>query len=163
MKETITIRPARPEDHPAILAFLVELQDFERPFYDGLRDGAESAEEYFSIVSRAVEDKNGKILIAEFEGRPAGFTAFWREVDDDVLLSEDARPHCYVSDVYVRSAFRGQDFGRALLDAAEQYCHVQGLDRLRLNVIADNQNARKAYEAQGYRPVVLTLEKRLDR
>lgn len=149
MNQTIAIRPATAADQPTILRFLIELQDFERPFYDDLRDGAESAEEYFAVMTQATKSRDGRLLIAEHEGRPAGFVAFRREEDDDVLLEEAARLHGYISDLYVGAVFRGLGIGRALLEAAVSQCRAQGLDRVRISVIAANRHALEVYQAQG--------------
>ncbi len=162
MTESIAIRPATEGDRPTVLAFLTALSDYELPLYDGLREGADCAEEYFETTSRAVENNNALMLIAEKDGRPAGFIWFCEEMDDDVLLREDARRHGYITDLFVLPEFRGQGVARALMAAVEQRCRALGLDRLRVGAIGANQPARRFYEARGYVPVIVTHEKRLN-
>ncbi len=161
MTESIAIRPATEGDRPTILAFLTDLSDYEFPLYDGLRRGADCAEEYFETTSRAAENNNELLLIAELRGRPAGFIWFHEEMDNDVLLREDARRHGYISDLFVLPEFRGQGIARALLAAVEQRCRALGLDRLRVAAIGPNQPARRFYEDQGYAPAIVIHEKRL--
>ena len=124
MTESIAIRPATEGDRPTILAFLTALSDYELPLYDGLRDGADCAEEYFETTRRAAENNNELLLIAEQGGRPTGFIWFHEDIDDDVLLREDARRHGCITDLFVLPEYRGQGIARALMAAVEQHCRA---------------------------------------
>ncbi|MGW7053722.1 N-acetyltransferase family protein [Streptomyces sp. NPDC054887] len=67
----------------------------------------------------------------------------------------------YVFDVEVADAHRGQGLGRALLLLAERQALAAGLDRMGLNVYADNTPALRLYESLGYEPVTYHLHKPL--
>ena len=68
----------------------------------------------------------------------------------------------YVSDLVVSSALRGQGVGRALLRRAEGCVREAGVTTLRLSVLAGNRGAIALYEDEGFAPVEVDMEKRLD-
>ena len=68
----------------------------------------------------------------------------------------------FVRNVYVRPAYRGRGIGSALLDAAERRMAEAGVDVVALEVMADNEAARRLYRRAGYRPHRLELEKPLE-
>ncbi len=68
----------------------------------------------------------------------------------------------FVRNVYVRPAYRGRGIGSALLNAAERRMAEAGLDVVALEVMADNEAARRLYRRRGYEPHRLELEKGLE-
>ncbi|HEY4381183.1 MAG TPA: GNAT family N-acetyltransferase [Acidobacteriaceae bacterium] len=133
-----TIRPATPADIPEILAFIRELADYEREpasavatHDDLLRDGF-------------TEPKRFHCLIAEWEGKPAGFALYF-------FNYSTWRGHAgiYLEDLFVRPQFRGKGIGKGLLSAVAAIAVAEGCPRLEWSVLDWNQPAIDFYNALG--------------
>ena len=66
-----------------------------------------------------------------------------------------------VHNIYVRPVARGNGIGAALLAAAERHLGEQGVDRVALEAMADNEAARRFYRRHGYTDHRVELEKRV--
>jgi ribosomal protein S18 acetylase RimI-like enzyme len=103
------------------------------------------------------------------DGRPAEGNHLWRAVDADgepvgVLWLAHRSPgtaqaHAWIYDVEVDEGRRGQGFGRALMQRAEEITREWGLTSLRLNVFGDNEVARNLYRTQGFREQAVIMTK----
>lgn len=63
----------------------------------------------------------------------------------------------YVSDVYVDAAARGAGVGKALLAAAQEWFRTQGVRRLELQVIVNNEQARAFYRSLGWQEELVQM------
>ena len=59
-------------------------------------------------------------------------------------------PICYLEDLFVDPAYRGQGIGKALLQAATSALHAIGIDKTHLMVLADNADAMAFYRHLGW-------------
>lgn len=57
---------------------------------------------------------------------------------------------CYLAELYVRPARRGQGLGRALLEETLRQARAQGADRIELGTSEDDVVARALYERLGF-------------
>jgi ribosomal protein S18 acetylase RimI-like enzyme len=64
-----------------------------------------------------------------------------------------------VRNLYVRPPDRGHGIGEALVATAEAHLADRGADVVSLEVLADNEAARRFYRRQGYTPHRVELEK----
>ncbi len=72
-----TLREARPEDRPALIAFMAALQDFERSQEANRRPGAAMADGHLAALEAWVaEDPANGVIVAESGGAMAGFILF---------------------------------------------------------------------------------------
>jgi len=133
-----TIRTATPADVPEILAFIRALADYERApdavvatEADLLRDGF-GPTPYFGC------------LIADFEGRPAGFALYF--FDYSTWLG---RPGIYLEDIFVHPELRGLGIGKALLQRVAAIALEKGCLRLKWAVLDWNTPAIDFYRAMG--------------
>jgi ribosomal protein S18 acetylase RimI-like enzyme len=69
------------------------------------------------------------------------------------------RVTCEIDQIAVDAKFRGKGVGRALIEEAIAHADGRGISNIELNVWAFNETARKAFEAIGFAPRVLTLER----
>ena len=100
---------------------------------------------------------NRTLLIAELDGRPAGFAFLEPAVD---YFTGQADGH--IGMVAVVDSAEGRGVGAALMRAAEDWARRHGYPRLHLNVFAGNDRARRMYERLGYQPETLRYVKPLD-
>jgi ribosomal protein S18 acetylase RimI-like enzyme len=128
----VTLRPARPEDAPAVAAI----------WRSGWRDGhlghvpdellAARTDDSFDV--RAGE-RTGDTAVAVVDGAVAGFVMV---VDDEV------------EQVYVAAEHRGTRVAAALLTEAERLVRASGHEHAWLAVVGGNTRARRFYKRNGW-------------
>ncbi|MGH7554464.1 MAG: GNAT family N-acetyltransferase [Longimicrobiales bacterium] len=149
-------------DASAVVACVVELQEFERGIDDRLRPGEAIAAEYLEHMLRWCGECAGTVLVAECESQVAGFATILTRVPY-VALDDPPGEYALVSDLVVRAGFRRRGLGEALLREAERYARTAGAAELRIGVLSGNVGARALYDRVGFTPYLETLAKRLDR
>jgi len=97
------------------------------------------------------------LLVAELDGRPAGFTFLEPAVD---YFTGQADGH--IGMVAVAETAEGKGVGAALMRAAEDWARRNGYPRLHLNVFAANARARRIYERTGYAIETIRYVKRIE-
>jgi GNAT superfamily N-acetyltransferase len=141
-----TIRPARPDDVPGILALMYELAEYEKltEIFAATEDSLRA-----SLFGRT---PSAECLVAE--GPPApGDTAppallayaVWFHNYSTFLC----RRGLYLEDVYVRADLRGQGIGRGLLRQLAAIAVERGCGRFEWTVLDWNQSAIDFYESLG--------------
>lgn len=157
----VVIRAYRETDRAAVIAAEIDLQEYERTLHDTRLPGAAVMEAYFDRLQQVVAAQSGAILIAEDGGRFLGLVACIVARDDEVQETADSNVHGYITDIYVVPDRRGSGLAPALLGAAEDHLASTGISRVRINVLAANVMARRAYEKYGFEPYEVMYEKRL--
>jgi len=132
------IRPARPEDAPAILALVRDLAEYERALHE-----VEATEEQLHQALFG-PDPRAYALVAEHEGAVAGF-AVWFLTFSTWL----GRHGVYLEDLFVRPELRGLGYGRALLHELARICVARGYGRLEWAVLDWNEPAIGFYRSLG--------------
>jgi GNAT superfamily N-acetyltransferase len=133
------IRHARPEDVPEILAMVRELAEYERAPDEV---SATEADLHHALFGRAPA---AYCHVAEHEsGELAGFALWFLNFSTWL-----GRHGVYLEDLFVRPAFRGHGYGRALLATLAGICADRGYGRLDWWVLGWNRSARDFYESLG--------------
>ena len=83
----------------------------------------------------------GRLLLARYDGGPAGCVAL-RQIGDDL---------CEMKRLFVRPAFRGRGIGRALAEAIIEQARRIGYKRMRLDTVLEP--ARSLYRSLGFREI----------
>ena len=134
----LTIRPGTSSDVQLILQLIRELADYERAPQavtateaDLLRDGFGS-------------DPKFHVVIAEWEGKPAGFALYFYNYSTWL-----GRPGLYLEDLFVRPEFRGRGIGKQLLVHLVQLAVQENCGRFQWQVLDWNTPSLKFYESLG--------------
>jgi GNAT superfamily N-acetyltransferase len=146
----LSIRSARAPDVVLLRTMIRELTEFERKLdlvtikeTDLLRDG-------FSVNPKF------RTLIAEWDGKPAGYTFFFG------CYSTWVGPRLHLEDLFVREQFRGKGIGKALLAAVARIARDENCSAMQWGVLDWNKKAIELYTVLGaefpneLRPVLLT-------
>ncbi|MEZ3114903.1 GNAT family N-acetyltransferase [Halobaculum sp. MBLA0147] len=108
--------------------------------------------------SAAQHAVTGGLLVARVDDELVGFMTFSTEQGDYDVDTDRGLIH----DLFVATRYRSRGIGARLLEAAEERLAADGVDRVSLEAMAANTDARRFYERHGYEPFRVELEKTLD-
>jgi ribosomal protein S18 acetylase RimI-like enzyme len=148
------IRPARLSDLPELVAMMGA---FNRADHVPWRP-----KRVIPALRRLLrEPRLGRVLVVQ--GR-AGEHLHGYAVGTFGYDLEFAGPDAFVTEIFVRPAYRGTGEGRRLLDAITEAMRRGGASAIHLAVRRANRIARRLYETAGFAPIPrLVLSKRLAR
>jgi GNAT superfamily N-acetyltransferase len=133
-----TIRPAREEDTPTILAMIRELAEYER-----LADHVTATENDLHASLFGVHPI-AEVVIAERDGKVAGYALFFHNYSTF---------HCkrglYLEDLFVRPQFRRHGIGKLLLSHLAKLAVQRGCARFEWAVLDWNESAIRFYSSLG--------------
>jgi GNAT superfamily N-acetyltransferase len=132
------LRPARPQDLPAIVGLIRELAEFEHLTH--LMQATPESLGPHLFGPRPVAEA----LVAEAEGAVVAFALFFTNFSTFL-----AKPGLYLEDLYVQPAWRGRGVGKALLQALAALAVARGCGRFEWSVLDWNVNAIRFYESMG--------------
>jgi RimJ/RimL family protein N-acetyltransferase len=135
----VTVRPARLADAPGIRACL-DVVARERRYLVFLKAPSLRASRIFY---QGIIKKNYPLEIAVADKRVVGWC--------DICPSpQEIFSHSGRLGMGVHPEYRGQGVGRRLIAAALEKARRRGLERIELDVFADNVPARRLYESVGF-------------
>jgi ribosomal protein S18 acetylase RimI-like enzyme len=141
------VRAATPRDLDAVVALRLALlrEHPDHPIYGRLRTEVDRrARDLFAAQLRA---RTETILLAELAGEVVGILRCVESMGSPLL---DPARYAYVSSVYVRPESRRRGVLRALVNEAERWSRVRGLEQMRLHNVAGSVAAERAWEALGF-------------
>jgi len=97
-------------------------------------------------------------FLAEEDDRPVGFVVGFY---DDPHFMWDTGPVGHIDSFYVLPEMRGRGVGRMLMDAAYAEMREAGATTVALEMVADNDVARKFYEREGFTTTFVQMHRRL--
>lgn len=145
MAQSITIRPAAPDDVPLILRFIRDLAEYEREpqavdaTEDLIREGL-----FGSGVGNNNAGPSAECLIGEVGGVAQGFAVYFHNYS-----TWKGRSGVYLEDLFVRPEARGVGLGKALLARVAAIAVARGCVRFEWNVLDWNTPAIEFYKALG--------------
>jgi GNAT superfamily N-acetyltransferase len=142
VSDELTIREAREADVPVILQFIRELAEYERLPHEVMATEEGLRESLFGPRPYA------EVLIADVDGRPAGFALYFYTYSTFV-----GRPGLYLEDLYVRPESRRRGIGRAVLRRLARIALERGCGRVEWSVLNWNEPALTFYRSLGAVPV----------
>lgn len=138
----LKIRPATAQDVPSILSFIQDLAEFEKLSHEVV--ATEETLKATLFGGRPVAE----VLIAEWENKPAGFALFFHSYSTFL-----AKPGIYLEDLFVRTQYRSQGIGEALLRELAVLAKERSCGRLEWSVLDWNERALKFYRGLGAKPM----------
>ena len=132
----LNIRGATGADAATIASLVRELADYEKL----LEDARATPQDFL----RELDSPNPVIhvLIAEWEGKPAGFALYFFNFSTFV-----GRPGLYLEDLFVRPEQRAHGIGRALLRALARIAKERNCGRMEWAVLDWNEPALRFYKS----------------
>lgn len=147
-------------DKPDLLRFVAALNRFEHQFDENRRLDDAFPEEFLTEQQLRAKTKQGRMFVAEDDGKPVGWAMCCVEQDETFVRADD-RAFGYVAEMYVDEAARGLHVGRLLLNACEEHFRALKLKRVLIGALAGNLRAVNAYRASGYADYAINFRKLL--
>jgi ribosomal protein S18 acetylase RimI-like enzyme len=147
----VTIETPATEESDEVATLWVRLAEGQQVYGSHLEPETNRQQIRESIVRHIV---NNTLLVARDDGI-VGFVMFTVEsggYDQQVTRG-------VVENLYVEPGARDEGVGAELLERAEQQLAERGTERVALEVMAANEDARRFYREQGYAPHRVELEK----
>lgn len=166
--EKIIIRQYQESDRTNLLEVLIEFgkyiaetdtKKYCRPF-----SSKEDAGKYLDFLITDNQKREGGILVAEENGKLAGFIQYTLDRHkDDQLYSLTHKPgdHGWIGELYIKPQYRGQGIAKKLVEKVEKYFKGKGCISSRINSMAGNELALSVYVKLGYKPRDIELSKDL--
>ena len=132
------LRPATPQDVPAIVGLIGELAEFERLTHL-LQVTPASLHPHLFGPKPVVES-----LVAEVAGEVVAFALFFTNFSTFL-----GKPGLYLEDLYVQPAHRSAGIGRALLERLGRLAVERDCGRFEWAVLDWNEHAIRFYERMG--------------
>jgi GNAT superfamily N-acetyltransferase len=149
MNDTITtsdpktvLRFATVEDVGLILDFIHQLAAYEKIADEVVADEDQLRQSLFG------ERRVAEVVIATYDGEPAGFALFFHNFSTFL-----GRPGIYLEDLFVIPDLRGRGIGRLLLSFLARLAVERGCGRLEWWVLDSNEPAIRFYERLGAKPM----------
>ena len=147
----LNIRPATAGDLKLILEFIRELAAYEREPQAVTATEADLERDGFGAEPKF------RVVIAEWDGRPAGFALFFYNYSTWL-----GRPSLHLEDLFVRQEFRGQGIGKSLLAHLARVAVEHNCGRFQWEVLDWNTPSIRFYESFGARVVKEWLNMRVE-
>lgn len=146
----LVMRAATEPDVPIVLAFIRELAEDEKLANEVVAT-EESLRKSLFGARRAAE-----VIIAEWQGEPAGFAVYFES-----FSTFQGLPSLYLEDLFVLPDLRGRGIGRALLVQLARIAKTRNCGRFEWNVLNWNRRAIELYEKLGATPMTEWTKYRL--
>ena len=158
-RKSVSIRRAQPSDCDALLELWKALLD-EQEQMEGRFERADDAEErWCNDYEEWLRDDEQRIFVAERKGEVSGYVSACRWFTSPIYK---AARELFIEEMYVRPDARRKGIGRALLASVREWAEEMEIERLRIGVLAQNNDGRAFWEALDAAPLALTLTVELE-
>jgi ribosomal protein S18 acetylase RimI-like enzyme len=159
----VEIRVAKLADVPEILELWNELIQCSRDNFCYRGPLFQYRENASDIVAKSIRknirSRNDLVLVATNDGLIVGFAISGIAKLPKYLL-HDREVH--IGDIFVKEDFRGKGIGSSLIKETEKWANEKGIFSLGLMCSVHNENARKAYEKNGFFAHHIKMSKKID-
>jgi ribosomal protein S18 acetylase RimI-like enzyme len=147
---TITIRKAHHNDLEKLLEFEQGIIAAERPFDPTLK--AEKINYY--DIEKMISAPDIEVLVAEIGSELVGSGYARIETAKHYLNHPN---YAYLGFMYTDANHRGRGVNAKIIEALKNWCTLQDVFEIRLDVYNDNTSAIKAYEKAGFKKHLINM------
>jgi ribosomal protein S18 acetylase RimI-like enzyme len=158
---TMDIRPATPDDVPAVLPMVAKVCAFHQkldPAKYGFRPHPERMYEGW-MEGRATDPRSVFLVAEAAPGRLAGFLV--GTVEREIPIYQ-LKEFGFVHDLWVEPKYRNEGTARQMVTLAVERFREIGVRQIRLDTAYANEPARKLFAACGFRPSIVEMLIELD-
>ncbi len=155
-----TLRTVLPADRDAAIDLVRALNVHENALTADRLETRAAAEASYDRLLERIATRQGRLVVAEAEGRVVGLAGFVIE-EDEPFVADAFRRYGLVTDLVVHADWRGRGLGRRLLEEMEGLARAAGLKRLAIGVLEGNAGAARLYRAVGFGDYLRVMTKDL--
>ena len=148
--QTITIRKAHPNDLEKLLEFEQGIITAERPFDPTLK----AEKTHYYDIEKMIAAPHIEVLVAEIDSELIGSGYARIETAKPYLKHQD---YAYLGFMYTAANHRGKGVNAKIIEALKNWCNLQDVFEIRLDVYNDNASAIKAYEKAGFKKHLINM------
>ena len=156
---SVTVRQSRPDERPAIVEFMADLNRAERLYRSDRDTSFEASDRHLAYLEGLILESGGFITVADSGGQLVGFLVGIIDEEEGFYILPQERTFGHVTDIFVAKEARRSGLGRTLLVDAEARFLKLGVTIVRVIGLAANKTALSTYEGCGYRTLEITFEK----
>lgn len=138
----VSLRYATEADIPLIYELIRKIAEYEKLLHEVVADEDILRQSLFGTRSSA------EVIIADYNGQPAGFALFFQNFSTFL-----GRSGIYLEDVFVNQDLRGNGIGKILLTTLARIARERGCGRLEWSVLDWNEPAIQFYKSLGAVPM----------
>jgi ribosomal protein S18 acetylase RimI-like enzyme len=148
-KPNIRIRQANIADHQGVTKYAIQLV-YQHQNFNPLRfvEFENHEQQLFDFFAEQITNPNAVVLVVEVENEIVGYSFIRLEESSFVDIAPEA---AWLHDIYIDESARGMGAGKLLLDASIDAAKKLGSQVLILQVAAQNEFAKKLFEANGFK------------
>ncbi|MBK1989646.1 GNAT family N-acetyltransferase [Sphaerospermopsis aphanizomenoides BCCUSP55] len=148
-KPNIIIRKATIDDHQGVIKYAIKLVHQHQNFNPFRFVEFENHEQQlFDFFAEEIVNPKAVVLVVEVENEIIGYSFIRLE---ERSLVDIAPAAAWLHDIYIDESARGMGAGKLLLDASIDAAKKLGSQVLMLQVAAQNEFAKKLFEANGFK------------
>lgn len=137
----MTIRQARREELPQVLAFIIELAKYENLEHEVVAT-IETMDRWLFVEQKAT------VLFCCEDGKPVGFALYFYNYS-----TWEGCCGLYIEDLFIQRAFRGKGYGKALIEHISAIAVGQGCTRVEWVCLDWNKMSIDFYKSLGAVPM----------
>ena len=141
MAGNLTFRNAERQDVPLILQFIKELADYEKMLDEVVADEN-------TLETWIFDKQKAEVIFALEDGNEIGFALFFHNFSTFL-----GRSGIYLEDLYIKPAFRGKGYGKAILKKLASIAVERGCGRLEWWCLDWNKPSIDFYLSLGAEPM----------
>ncbi len=156
--DMVEIREASLRDVEAIVELNKKLADIHAEIDEIYKRGCETSKGFRNHVESLISSENASLLVAEMDGRVAGYM---------IGLIEKPRPFLKlekigrISDAYVDFEYRKKGVGRALLNRLLEWFRSNGVEYITLSVDVRNRAGYSFWRKMGFEDWMVRMIRRV--
>lgn len=139
--EKLDYRYAEEKDVSLILRYIKEIAE-----YEGLLDEVKTDEE--TLREWLFEKNRAKVLFPLLDGKTIGFCVYFYNFSTFL-----GRSGLYIEDIYLEERYRGNGYGKQLIQKMFQIAKDEQLGRVEWACLNDNEPSFEFYISQGAEPM----------
>jgi dTDP-4-amino-4,6-dideoxy-D-galactose acyltransferase len=139
-KTNTNIRPAVSDDLPVLTRIASESHHDSRFYVDGNFPPAACDELYRIWITKAFENRQGVVFVAELGGKAVGYSAISASDGDGII-----------SLIAIDAMYRGRAIATHLMNRSETWFRQHNVRRVHVPTQASNVPALRLYESQGFK------------
>ncbi len=158
-KIIVTIRDAREDDLDAVEDLWHQLAKHHEELSDSFSLAPDAVKRWSKYLRDKFPQLSTKLIVAEEDEKLVAFMLCLLEPNYPIFRE---RKIGVISDVYVKQDRRRKGLAKKMLDVAVAWFRKNKVSTVRLNVAADNLEARAAWRMIGFEPLMIDKRHDLD-